>query len=86
MSQPPTPSSTRRGRASSGLSGILKLIGLLSVLAFVGLGILAVLDVIPRAELRETAIKLLVIAGIVNVGIFAIWVLMGGAGHRDRED
>ena len=62
----------------SGLFGTLRLIAMMTVLAIAGLGVSAVLEVMPLAAVTELAIKLAALAAIVVVATVLIGLLMRG--------
>jgi len=57
------------------LGGTARLLGLLSVLTLAALGILVVLEVIPRSAFAEVAGKTAMIAGICVLAVFAVALL-----------
>lgn len=63
---------------SGGVSGSLRLVGLFAVLALAALATLFVLDVIPREELADTAVKVFALLGIAVVTVVAAAALLGG--------
>jgi hypothetical protein len=62
----------------AGLAGVLKFIGILAVLLLAGLGMLFVLDIIPREMLGDAAVKSLVVLGIVAAASVAVGLLARG--------
>jgi hypothetical protein len=68
MASDPTP--------NTGLSGTLKLVAMFAVLALATLAGLLVLEVIPRAAFTELLAKVVLLALIVALAVFAIGMLM----------
>lgn len=60
----------------SGLTGTLKLIGIVALVLLAGLAILLVLDVIPREAFEDLAVKIAPVTGIVGAATCAIGLLI----------
>ena len=61
-----------------GVAGVLKFIGILAVLLLAALGVLFVLDIIPREMLGDAAVQSLVVLGIVAAASVAVGLLARG--------
>ena len=61
--------------SSSGGAGVARLIAVLSVVTLAAVGILMVLEIIPRSVFGEFSAKLLAVAGIALVSGVAIALL-----------
>jgi hypothetical protein len=61
--------------APRGLSGSLRAVAALCVLAIAVLGILVVLDVIPRSVFANVGVKLVAVGGIVAASVLALGLL-----------
>ena len=70
-----TPQEPASGR---GMAGVLKFIGILAVLLLAALGVLFVLDIVPREMLGDAAVKSIVVLGIVAVASVAVGLLARG--------
>jgi len=55
--------------------GTARLLGMLAILTLAALGVLVVLEVIPRSAFAEVAGKTAMIAGICALSVFAIGLL-----------
>ena len=64
------------GNARSGLINVLKLIAAVAILALALLGILVVLDVVPRDALGELATKVVLVACLLALASAALGLLM----------
>jgi len=64
------------GNARSGLVNVLKLIGAIAILVLALLGVLVVLDVVPREALGELATKIVLVACIFGLASAALALLM----------
>ncbi|HTT37212.1 MAG TPA: hypothetical protein VMH32_06035 [Burkholderiales bacterium] len=64
------------GNARSGLVNVLKLIGAIAILVLALLGVLVVLDVVPRDALGELATKIVLVACIFGLASAALALLM----------
>lgn len=60
---------------TAGLSGTLRIVGVMAVLLLALLGILVVLEVIPRSALSEWATKIALVAMIIALAGGAIGLL-----------
>ncbi|HWU68533.1 MAG TPA: hypothetical protein VN046_06635 [Stenotrophobium sp.] len=58
------------------MSGALKLVAVLAVILLAGLGVLTVLDIVPRALFQSLALQGLVIAAIVLGTSLVVGLLM----------
>jgi hypothetical protein len=63
-------------RTPSGLTGTLKLLGIVALVLLAGLAILLVLDVIPREAFEDLAVKIALVTGIVGAATCAIGLLI----------
>ena len=72
MTQDPAQTGTNR----SGLGGVLKLTAIIAMVLLALLGVLVVLDVIPRDSLGELATKILLVACIFGLASAALAFLM----------
>jgi hypothetical protein len=68
----------REDAGGRGLSGTLKLIGILAVLLLAALGVLFVLDIIPREMLGDAAVKSLAVLGIIATASVVVGLLARG--------
>jgi hypothetical protein len=64
--------------SGSGLSGVLKSIGILGVLLLAALAVLLVLDLLPRDAAGEAVMKAMLVLGIVAVASVVIAALSRG--------
>jgi hypothetical protein len=71
-----TQDSDQIGVGRSGLAGVLKLTAVIAILLLALLGMLVVLDVIPRDSLGELATKILLVACIFGLASVALGFLM----------
>ncbi|HYG54723.1 MAG TPA: hypothetical protein VD965_05455 [Burkholderiales bacterium] len=62
--------------AKAGLSGVLRAIAVLAVILVAAIGILAVLEVIPREALQEWLTKFALVGAIVVAAAVALALLM----------
>ena len=61
---------------SSNLGGMLRFIGIFSVIAFATLGFLTVFDVLSFEDFGQLSIRLAMIACIAGAASIAIWALL----------
>ena len=71
-----TQDSDQTGASRSALAGVLKLTAIIASVLLALLGVLVVLDVIPRDSLGELATKILLVACIFGLASVALAFLM----------
>lgn len=57
------------------MGGLMRMVGIIAVLALAAFGMLAVFDIIPREQLADYGLKTFIAIAIVAVAVVAITVL-----------
>jgi hypothetical protein len=70
-----TPDTSTDESSSSSLSGLIRSVLTLSILALAGIGVLVVLDILPRDVFGDLSMKVLAVGGIALVSGVALALL-----------